>query len=115
MWEQTFQGILLSPHNVNQRVLQRMHAETIKGSRSLLQKEEKTTISVLNSCEHHLGTTQDLRGLKKSAQPPTAVFKKRKAANCPREILSECTQEMGPTFSFCLVAHDWNIMKELEI
>lgn len=38
VWEQTFQGILLSPHNVNQGVLQRMHTETIKGSRSLLQK-----------------------------------------------------------------------------
>lgn len=48
--EQTFQGILLSPHNVNQGVLQRMHTETIKGSRSLLEKEEKTTTNVLNSC-----------------------------------------------------------------
>lgn len=50
VWEQTFQGILLSPHNVNQGVLQRMHTETIKGSRSLLEKEEKSTINVLNSC-----------------------------------------------------------------
>lgn len=59
-------------------------------------------------------TTQDLRELKESAQPPTAVLKKEKQ-NSPREILSECTQEMRPTFSFCLVAHDKNIMKELEI
>lgn len=47
VWEQsTFQGILLSPHNVNQRVLQRVHTETIKGPCSLLLKQ-KTTISVL--------------------------------------------------------------------
>lgn len=49
VWEPTFQGILLSPHNVNQRVLQRVHAETIKGPCSLLLKERKTTISVLTS------------------------------------------------------------------
>lgn len=49
VWEPTFQGILLSPHNVNQRVLQRVHTETIKGPCSLLLKERKTTISLLTS------------------------------------------------------------------
>lgn len=44
--KQTFQGILLSPHNVNQRVLQRVHTETIKGPCSLLLKKT-TTISIL--------------------------------------------------------------------
>ena len=45
VWEQTFQGILLSPHNVNQRVLQGVHTETIKGPCSLLLKK-RTTISI---------------------------------------------------------------------
>lgn len=47
--ELTFQGILLSPHYVNQRVLQRVHTETIKGPCPLLLKERKTTISLLTS------------------------------------------------------------------
>jgi hypothetical protein len=32
----TFQGILLGPHDVNERVLQGVHVEAIKGSGALL-------------------------------------------------------------------------------
>lgn len=40
--EPTFQGILLRPHDVDERVLQRVHTEAIKGARSLLQNDTDT-------------------------------------------------------------------------
>lgn len=105
-WEQTFQGILLSPHNVNQRVLQRMHTETVKGSRSLLEKGEKTTISVLNSC----GTASSGTRYVKPEGVCSIInsWLKRKSENSPAEILRE---ERKLVFSFCLVAHNKKILR----
>lgn len=40
--EPTFQGILLRPHDVDERVLQRVHTEAVKGARSLLQNDMDT-------------------------------------------------------------------------
>lgn len=47
----TFQRILLSSHNVNQWVLQRVHAEAIKGPTALLLKAKEELLVIFRDCD----------------------------------------------------------------